>query len=219
MRSLIYIFLLTIISSCQGSDDQTIEPTLKEFNNHLGQDKAAPLKKAADSFDKFLKTNFPDQTDQQQRALRFIQLISKNEWPNQDWDLPTEMNKKILEEFETSGLRKEFRLYGYEKGSNDMEDEVISIIQGGDVNAQKTIDSSGYFRVFGLFRTSLAELSKADSLTLHYVEARDMGNLPYENLAKGLLANNFHYSDPIHKRIMIIDFYYDLMKWDVERKN
>ena len=219
MRHLIYIFLLTIFSSCQESDHQIIEPELKEFNNHLGHDKAAVLNKAVNSFENFLKNNFPDQDEQQERLLRFLQLISNDEWPNPNWKLQTEANKEILEEFETSGLRKEFRLYGYEEDPNRIEEEIIPITHSGKPNNEPSIDSVGYFRALGLFRISLAESSTKDSLIMKYVGARRIGNLPYENLAEGLLANNISYSNPIHKRIMIIDFYYDLMKWDVERKN
>lgn len=207
-----------LIWSCQETQQKNNEPELVEFNNSLGQAKAEALNQAVASLDSFLLTNFQEQNDQQQRAITLLEQIRRDNWPDPSWILRTEENKKILEDFEKSGLRKEFRIYDYEEYSNVIDEEFFQMELGDTIQTMPEIDSSARFNFFGQFLVSLDEAIKTDTLTKSYVDARQAGNISYSLLAEGLLFYNVNYSNPIHKRIMVIDFYYDLMLWDLERK-
>jgi len=213
MRLVISTLLLLFIVSCKNQKHNNSDSKLDVFNSILGNEKSMALNNAVASFDKFLERNFSAYSNDQERMVEFLKLIKRGDLPDTNWVLDTKNNSKIIEEFESSGLRRSFRLFGYEDDS--LITEVIIIGDSSEID--DSIDSSAYFFEFGLFLQALDSISGSDTLINEYFSARQMGNIPYESLAMGELATGINIENPIHKRILIIDFYYDLMNWDIER--
>ncbi|MFN2430250.1 MAG: hypothetical protein ABR574_09555 [Cryomorphaceae bacterium] len=95
-----------------GQDTTDVE--LERFNKFLGLERAAALSEAVDSFDRFLLTNYPEFDNSRDRSRAFLKQIAQHNKPNESWILETERNAKIIESFESTGLRKEIWVYGYE---------------------------------------------------------------------------------------------------------
>jgi hypothetical protein len=215
MKNHLYIFLLFLLLGCQEASNEKSHHELNTFNHFLREEQAHVLDKATVSFDNFLETNFSSEETQQKRAEAFLELIANDTWPEDGWALQTEKNSEILSEFERSGLRKEFRLFKYEEDLNSEEE--IAITQRTRDEYDSVNDSLAFFNHQGKFLQGLAEDGTHDILISNYVEARKVGNISHTLLAKGHLKH-LNYTNPLHKRIIVIDFYYDIMLWDLNRK-
>lgn len=114
MKHPLYILSIIILTgfSCYGqtSDKDDIEG----FNKFLGYEKSDAMNKAIASFDRFLKNNFPNQNNQSDRIKKFLLQLQDSFSSDSTWIFETQTNQKIIEEWETSGLRKEVWLYGFE---------------------------------------------------------------------------------------------------------
>ena len=114
------IFILSFSLTCctvfsqQAGVDKT-DKDIRKFNKFLGQDKATALDQAVESLDNFLTVNYPDQKTQKERTRAFLQQLSTSLAPDSNWTFDTETNKVILRKLETSGMRQEIKLYGYEE--------------------------------------------------------------------------------------------------------
>lgn len=110
LNHILSIALLAISCPAQCQDKYN---NLKGFNDFLGPDKADVLNSAVQSFDRFLLINFS--LDASTSTIEFLKYIQDNSAPDSSWALPTERNKTIVSEFESSGLRKEIWIYGDEE--------------------------------------------------------------------------------------------------------
>jgi len=100
---------------------QSDEKQLDKFNRLIGDKRAIVLQAAVDSFDQFLMSNYPESTNQAERVTSFLEQIAKHNSSAKTWVFDREMNAEIIESFESTGLRREIWLYGYEtyKPKND----------------------------------------------------------------------------------------------------
>ena len=113
-RTLFFILTLIHLSVLSFGQDSTTEK-LEKFNAFLGADRAAVLNDAVDSFDRFLQTNYSELENNSDRSRAFLKHIAEYNELNELWILDTEQNSKILDAFESTGLRKEIWVYGYEE--------------------------------------------------------------------------------------------------------
>jgi len=90
-------------------------PQLEKFNEFLGEERALVLQDAVDCFDQFLTNNYPDSKNQTQRITSFLEQIADHNEPDNSWVFDHDCNQKIIESFESTGLRKEIWLYGHEE--------------------------------------------------------------------------------------------------------
>ena len=121
MRKLAFFFFLTIVFAGCSSEDKPLEKNgLRAFNEALGIEKSKALDKAVESFEDFLKVNFPNQQTYADQAFSFLLELDSacNEgasfYLDSSWTLNSENDKRLVALFENSGLRREIWLFGYE---------------------------------------------------------------------------------------------------------
>ena len=122
-----HIIAIGILAISCSTVSQDKNSNLKQFNDFLGQDKANALNSGVESFDQFLKTNFPGK--ELKRIKLFLEYLQKNLGPDSIWNLPTKRNKKIIAEFESSGLRKEIWVYGFEEYEPQYDIQKFRLLQ------------------------------------------------------------------------------------------
>lgn len=185
------LLVLITLNSCNSSDEDN-------FKGFIGQEKAQIIERANIHFDDFLEENFNGRNELE-RTINFLNFIdtASNFKPN--WKVDFEAAKEILEKYESSGLRKDFELYGSEKYDSiyvydiyedtfsitetsathklELEDEMIPIngidsaelVQFG--NEQKRIwDTSYHYNRFGRFQFALSRYYSKDSVILSYLD-------------------------------------------------
>lgn len=107
-------FILTLHISILSLGQDTTEVELEKFNEFIGSERARVLSDAVDSFDLFLLSNYPEFDNSRDRSRAFLKQFEQHGEPKESWILETEQNAKIIESFESTGLRKEIWVYGYE---------------------------------------------------------------------------------------------------------
>jgi len=210
------------------------------------------LNTAVESFDQFLKTNYPDLDNQSKRTKAFLEYLQANFEPDSTWNLPTKRNQQIISDFETSGLRKEIWVYGYEEyqpkydiskilpheerdtsniidlGELDdlFEEEILPIsnidsaeIARREEEMEERIRNSLHFNIYGQYLYGLNKYNLNETTIQGYVDAKVIaGDISPVLIASGLLSQKIDFEDPFVKRILVTEFYYWIMKWDIERK-
>jgi hypothetical protein len=248
----IIIFGLLVISCSTSSQPRNND--LKDFNDFLGKEKANALNAAVKTFDQFLKTNYSDFDNQTERTKAFLEYLQENFKPDSTWNLPTKRNLMIISEFESSELRKEIWIYGYEEyepqydiyeilppeekdtstiqdlGDLDLDDlfeeEIIPIsnIDSADIERrEKEMDermrNSLHFNSYGQYLYALTKYTLNDTIIQGYVDVKILvGDISPALIASGLLSQEIDFENPFIKRILVTEFYYWIMKWDIERK-
>jgi len=237
-------YILTIIFLVGFIQAQRCKNDLKGFNNFLGHEKASALNDCINSFDNFINNNYVDYKNTNKRIRTFLEQLSNSYIPDSTWILETEENKKILNRFEKSGMRKEIWLYGYEdyeieyisENNNtdtqkvvnfEIEEEIIPVTRQVDtIDYEKLVkelksqhDSSLWSNIMGQFLYGLSKYAPHDPDIQSYVEAKQMaGNIASELVVNAFLKEIKNYNEPFIKRIIFVEFYYNIMKWDIERK-
>jgi hypothetical protein len=212
------------------------------------------LNSAVESFEQFLKTNFPDFDNESKRIKAFLEFLQKNSQPDSNWNLPTSRNQEIISDFETSGFRIETWIYGYEEneakydiseilpaeekdtsiyhelGDIDFDNLVeegimpISNIDSAEIARQETemeerIRNSVRFNSNGQYLYALAKYTLEDTTIQNYVEVKILvTDISPAIIASGLLSQEIDFDNPFLKRILVMEFYYWIMKWDINRK-
>lgn len=250
---LIYIITIGLFAISCSTWSQEKNSNLKDFNDFLGRDKMIALNSAVESFDLFLKTNYPDSDNQSKRTRAFLEFLHENSEPDSTWNLPTKTNQKIVSDFETSGLRKEIWLYGYEEyepkydiyeilppdeqdtsniqdlGEIDfelIEEEIIPLPNIDSVERAKRekemeerIKNSLHFNDYGQYLYALTKYTLKDTTIQDYVYVKILpGDISPVLIAAGLLSQEIDFEDPFIKRILVTEFYYRIMKWDIKRQ-
>ena len=248
MKNTIYIlifFLLGFLTNCHKSPKSDIE----NFNEFLGKEKATALNEAIESFDNFLETNFPKQDNQSDRTKEFLKQFLNSDSPDSSWIFTTNRNKRIIEQLESSGLRKEIWIYGnenydekynihdlinpFENDSSQslgkaeiIEDEIIPI-------QRPEIDSTELARIEkerdeqynnllmtnekGEFLYGLAKFANNDSIVHEYVEVKLIaGDISPSLVASAFLSQIKDFENPFIKRMIFVELYYWMMKWNIE---
>ncbi len=112
MKKVIFI-LFSILSLPFVSEGQ--QNDLNSFEELLGSQKIEALNMLEKSFDEFLETNFSEDQTFDGKIRSLLQLLTDTENINQELQFNKSLNKSIVNKFESSGLRKEFWIYGYEE--------------------------------------------------------------------------------------------------------
>jgi hypothetical protein len=107
-----------------------------------------------------------------------------------------------------------------------IEEEIIPISNIDSVEIerhQKEMDerirNSLHFNSYGQYLYALAKYNLSDTTIQGYVEAKLAArNIDPSLIASGLLSQEIDFEDPFIKRILVADFYYWIMNWDIERK-
>lgn len=246
-----YIITLGLFVISCSSPAQKETNTIDEFNAFLGQEKAAALTAAVESFDLFLEANFPSNEGKSTEA--FLEYYYMGNTPDATWIFQTNQNKEILSAFESSGLRKEIWKYGYEeyeshynineilppeeKGNSETEylgeldidiiyEEIVPLIirdssevARRDKEIAERKRNSLRVNSNGQYLYALAKYTLPDTLIEAYIGV----NLFENRISPVIFASVFldaeiNYEDPFIKRILVTEFYYDLMQWDIKRK-
>jgi hypothetical protein len=87
----------------------------------MGSERASVLKETIIYFNEFLEMNFDSITLREDKIIEFLHLIMKDGYsPDFNWQFIPGNNKKLLEEFEKSGLRRDIWIYGKEVVEEDL---------------------------------------------------------------------------------------------------
>lgn len=251
VKNTICILLLLLwgfLTNCQKSPKSDI----KNFNDFLGKEKAKAFNEAIKSFDKFLETNFPNQDNQSDKTKKFLKQFLNSDSPDSSWIFRTKRNKKILEQLESSGLRKEIWIYGKENYDekyniydlinpfkNDssqslgkveiIEDEIIPIPRPAiDSTELARLEKERDEQYNNLLMTNekgeilygLAKFANNDSIVQKYVEVKLIaGDISPSLVASAFLSQIKDFENPFIKRMIFVELYYWIMKWDVEKNN
>lgn len=249
MNKVIFSF---IILACSSNLLFSQKSDLEDFETFLGKEKSAALNQMNNSFEDFLKSNFPDIKNENDRIYLFLEGFK--DWSNleKDWIIDYENAKETLEQFENSGLRIEHWIYGYETyeptylidnsiltqedtsklktvsledlNIEDIEEEIIPITNRDynpelEEKLQRQRDSSQSLNLNGRFFYGLLEYGQNDSLIRGYTEAiYAAGDISVSLKAGGLTVENLDLSTPLRKRLIVMDFYYHFLKWNLENK-
>ncbi len=226
---------------------------IQGFNSFLGEEKASVLNSAVESLDQFLSANYSKLNSNSSRTKTFLEYISHFNKPDSSWILQTGKNLKLIESFESSGLRKEIWVYGNEEYDSKynihellkpnaqdslpeadlgelyldlIEEEIIPISRIDSVEVAKRdkemedrIKNSLHPNSSGEFLYGLAKYALGDTLIQEYVDI----NIKENKISPAIIASAFteqdmNFDDPFMKRIIVVEFYYWIMKWDIDRK-
>lgn len=107
---------------------------------------------------------------------------------------------------------------------DNIEEEIIPITNGDydpelEEKLQRQRDSSQFFNHEGQFIYGLAKYGTNDSLVAGYVDAKyAAGDISPSLIVGGLTIDNLDLSKPLRKRIILMEFYYHFLKWNLENK-
>ncbi len=253
MKNSIYILISFLLLGFSINCEKSTKNDIEDFNKFLGKEKAKALNEGIKSFDKFLVANYPNQNNQSDRTKEFLKKLSKSLSPDSSWIFTTKRNKEIIEQFESSELRKEIWIYG--KESYDAKHNIYEIVDYykqdslqslGDLKiiedeiipiqrpARRAIDSTELARqekeleeqynntlttnVNGEFLYGLAKYANNDSIVQGYVEVKIIaGDISPNIVASALLTQTQDFENPFIKRMIFVELYYWMIKWDIEK--
>lgn len=253
MRITITIFIGLVLIGSSVFGQNTTKNDIQGFNKFLGKEKANVLNAAVESFEQFLKKNYSEFDSQSMRTEAYLRQIENNFESDSSWIFSTSRNKKIIEDFETSGLRKEIWVYGYEDyepkydiydlltpGETDttithdtveldldlIEEEIIPLSNIDSVEIAKRKKemeekrrNSLHFNTHGEFLFALTKYTSGDTFMQEYADMKAYdGNISPVIIASGLLRQEINFNDPFMKRILVTEFHFGLMKWNIEQK-
>lgn len=239
MRFYIFLFIGLTSLSCNNNTSDN-----KEFIEFLGTKKSEALNKLVFSFDDFIKTNYGDVNDKNIRA--FLNDFSCEDSLNSILIFETEKNKKILEDVEKTGLRKDIWLYGSETDYKeypileltskteqndslkvvelDIKDEFIPIRSDKSINydsLEKAIklrwDTTLSSNQRGAFLFGLYKYSN-DTIIKDYVEAKTSvgGDISPCLISDGLLSLRTDLNNVYIKYIILTEIYYSMIKDNIK---
>jgi len=76
------------------------------------------------------------------------------------------------------------------------------------------------FHTYGKYLQGLKRIASNDSTLLDYIKAKELaGDISPALFLEGVLSGTFDkvYVNPIFKRVVVIELYFDLMEWDAHR--
>lgn len=173
-----------------------------DFFSFIGEEKSRIIKQADKSYSKFLKDNF-DGSDDFERTLNFLTFFDTTTTFEDNWVVDLDEAGMIVSQYENSGLRKDFLLYGYEEYEAEYfaefkfdsllidadEEEILyppswdsaqikAEIQRDEEHARKLkqrSDSFPDFNVYGRYIYGLEKYYATDSVVNKYVSFKQMG--------------------------------------------
>lgn len=121
MKTSIITCIGFLLICCSTAEQHTKENDIEALNTFLGAEKANALNGAVESFEQFLQNNYADLDNQNARVKAFLGQIAEHNQPDSSWQLETEKCLRIIESFETTGLRKDIWLYPNETYKPDYD--------------------------------------------------------------------------------------------------
>jgi len=242
------ILLLIFISITSKSQDYNTR--IYKFNHFLGYEKSNVLDSAVYSMDLFLKNNFNNYKNQKKRIKEFLKYINDNGLIiDSNWTFTSDLNKRILTNYETSGLRKEIYIknneeYNSEYNMNDMwkfyydelydtinvdtvsqvqiKEEIIPITRNGEIYEPEPNIESFDFNIYGKYLYGLWKYNQEDKYIIDYVHVKILAG----DISLNLMINSFlqflkpkDYLNPFIKRIIAIELYLYLIKNEIEKSS
>ncbi len=211
---------MLLLINCQTQTQNDIE----EFNKFLGQEKAEVLNYTVNSFREFLDLNYPDISDENERVSEFLKTLTDTKDYNYNFIIDKEQCNTIINRWEESGLRKEVWLYWNEEytsplrdSTEEIEEEIMPITR--DEGIIDTLDYSKFLdsNAGGLYLYGLAKYAPNDTIIQGYVDGKTaLGNISYLSVAEGFKKLKIQYNEPFFMRILVVEFYYDLIKSKIE---
>ena len=149
MNKILLILLIIVFANCQSQNN------IEAFDKQLGHEKAEAFNSAISSFQEFLILNYPNIDNENKRIKEFLKTIIHSENIKANFKVNKELCAKVVNKWESSGLRKEIWLYPYEEytspifGEVTIEEEVIPITRSeGDkrdtIELSKHLESNIY---------------------------------------------------------------------------
>ncbi len=84
---------------------------------------------------------------------------------------------------------------------------------------EEKLQNIHYFNINGQYLYALTKYNLNDTVIREYVDVKVIaGDISLDLLASGLLKHKINYENPFIKRILVVEFYYWIMKWDLERQ-
>ncbi len=230
----IAISILILLSSAANLTYAQTKNDLKGFNDFLGKEKAKVLNQTVKSFDKFLDDNFPDSKSTSDKTRSYLELIMNyTSYVEKNWKTNRKANKKLLEKWEESGLRIEIWWYDGEEYYADhleidttvfdletIEDDEIVPFTNRDTIRESSVDFENYkfSNTFGKYLFGLKQFAPNDTLVQDYVDVKtEVGDISPTSVANAFIVLFQDLDEPFIKRIIVVEFYYYFMEWDVER--
>ena len=107
-----------------------------------------------------------------------------------------------------------------------IEEEIIPLsnidsaeIAKREKEMEERIKNSLHFNNYGQYLYALTKYTLNDTTIQDYVDAKIVaGDISPVLIASGLLSQEIDFEDPFIKRILVTEFYYWIMKWDIERQ-
>jgi hypothetical protein len=250
MKISIYIITIVLFFSFSLNAQENNENRIKSFNNFLGKEKSEAMNDAIQSFDRFLELNYKKEKKNSKRIVLFLKELLPQAKFNSTKIFSTSENKKILQKWEKSGLRKEIWLYMNEiekyspnKSNNILElypyqkpdsiytldltellplEEELTIINTDSIEftkSEKTIEEKTNYlttNIFGDYLYGLNKFTDKNSLIQKYVETRvKAGDITPFIFIPNLLEKNTDFNNPFIKRMILVEFYFKIMKDNV----
>lgn len=207
---IIFIFCLT---SCTNIDVEKRQ--VNDFNETFNNEQLEVIELGLKSFEIFLNDNYNDKLTEKEKIIEFLRNIVDTGY-YRNWKFPIEHYNDIIEKYECSGLRKEYFFYQFEDSIGERILEIIGLEE-----EKFNEDSLVNFNAFGVYMKALRNVSNPDSLLISYIDAKDAaGMMSYELISGGLIyaINRFDYNVELVKRILIFEFYFDLLKWNSKKE-
>ncbi len=217
---ILFYICLVACTQIQTTNDVT------KFNELLGVEKAEAFNEAVLSFKEFLKVNYPEIEEENQRINQFLQTLMDTKDFNFNFKFDVEKCARIIEKWEKSDLRKEVWLYGNEDYTSlfwsntgeELEEEIIPITRNEGIEVE-TVDISKYLdsNSAGLYLYGLSEYAPNDTIIQEYVDMKKaIGDISSKTIAESIKKLKIKYNEPFFMRILVVEFYYDLMKYSLE---
>lgn len=121
MKTSIITCIGFLLICCSTAEQHKRENDIEAFNTFLGAEKANALNVAVESFEQFLQNNYADLDNQNTRVKAFLRQLLEHNQPDSLWQFETKKNLRIIELFETTGLRKDIWLYPNETYQPDYD--------------------------------------------------------------------------------------------------
>ena len=217
-KNILFFCTCILILNCSKNQPNYCEDeSFVKFAENYDPQKANDLIKAIESFDNFLNVNFSDSMTTNNKIIQFLEHELRNINSNNDnWILDIKKNQELIDQFEKSGLRKDFWLYGYEKAElNKNDDEIIPIICDSASIVEQREDSVKFLNMRWQSAESqivyaLQEMNTKDTVILSYIDARRIaGNISYGLLLNGLLtvSDTYNYNNILMKIVLVNEIY------------
>ncbi|MDX9854199.1 MAG: hypothetical protein RBS81_10490 [Tenuifilaceae bacterium] len=212
-RLYVSILLVFIANACSRNSIDTKQ--VAQFNEVFTGEKLEVINLGLESFDLFLQMNFGNISSERSRIIKFLEVLNDSIFLDQLKFPSQNRSETIIALYEKTGLRKDYFFYQFEDSVNE------EMINANKCNmALQNEDSLIHFNTTGLYRKALENIKTPDSLVIYYTNTIDaVGLISTKTASQGLLYSikNNNYNIEIAKRIILFEFYFELLKSNSKR--